>query len=510
MEITLGESFARTARKFPAKIAVMDDREKATYDQMNRRVNRWAHVLKGLGLDKGRKVATLSNNCIRLMEVFLGNLKAGVVTVPLNSRGTLTDIVFQASKTDCELVVFEGDFTKVAEGMPEKLPGVKQYVCMGKNPPSFAADYEDLLGKAAETEPRVELAEEAEAVIMFTGGTTGDPKGAVLTHKNLLWNIICTTTENQTPAPEETTIYPMQISHIAAYSRFLGFMYAGGRFIAIKNFDADKILDIVESERVTFMVGNPTIYRMLLDANRKKRRDTSSMRRWICTQGFLHANLKEDLEKDLWPPGGLYGSYALTESSPAVTVLKPWDTPREWGSVGRAYMPLEVRVVDSDDQDVPVGQEGEILVKGPTVFKGYYKEPGETVRTLRGGWLHTGDLGKYDDLGYLYMVDRLKDMIKTGGLNVYCREVEEVLSYHPGIAEAVIIGVPDDKWGEAIRAIVVPQKGANLTAESVVEHCRQRLASYKKPTSVIFVNELPKGSFGGKVLKRVLREKYGK
>ena len=146
----------------------------------------------------------------------------------------------------------------------------------------------------------------------------------------------------------------------------------------------------------------------------------------------------------------------------------------------------------------------------PTVFKGYYKEPAETVRTLRGGWLHTGDLGKYDDLGYLYMIDRLKDMIKTGGLNVYCREVEEVLSYHPEIGEAVIIGVPDDKWGEAIRAVVVPKKGVNLTAESVIEHCRQRLASYKKPTSVIFVNELPKGSFGGKVLKRVLREKYGK
>ncbi|HYB19639.1 MAG TPA: AMP-binding protein [Thermodesulfobacteriota bacterium] len=510
MEITLGESFARTARKFPAKIAVMDDVGKATYDQLNRRVNRWAHVLQGLGLKKGRKVATLSNNCIRLMEVFLGNLKVGIVTVPLNSRGTLNDIVFQASKTDCEMVIFESDFTEVAEGMREKLPEVRHYVCMGKNPPSFAADYDDLLGAARETEPGVELVEEDEAVIMFTGGTTGDPKGAVLTHKNLLWNIICTTTENQTPAPEETTIYPMQIYHIAAYSRFLGFMYAGGRFIAIKNFDADKILDIVEKERVTFMVGNPTIYRMLLDANRKKRRDTSSMRRWICTQGFLHENLKEDLEKDLWPPGGLYGSYALTESSPAVTVLKPWDTPREWGSVGRAYMPLEVRIADPDDEDVPVGQEGEILVKGPTVFKGYYKEPAETVRTLRGGWLHTGDLGKYDDLGYLYMVDRLKDMIKTGGLNVYCREVEEVLSYHPEIGEAVIIGVPDDKWGEAIRAVVVPKKGVNLTAESVIEHCRQRLASYKKPTSVIFVNELPKGSFGGKVLKRVLREKYGK
>jgi acyl-CoA synthetase (AMP-forming)/AMP-acid ligase II len=232
------------------------------------------------------------------------------------------------------------------------------------------------------------------------------------------------------------------------------------------------------------------------------------MRRWICTQGFLHQNLKEELEKDLWPPGGLYGSYALTESSPAVTVLKPWDTPREWGSVGRPYMGIEVRIVDDHDQDLPVGGEGEIIVQGPTVFKGYYKEPEETKKTLRNGWLHTGDMGKYDDLGYLYMVDRLKDMIKTGGLNVYCHEVEEVLSHHPGISEAVIIGLPDEKWGEAVCAVVVPRKGVELTEESVIAHCRDRLAGYKKPSKVIFVDELPKGSFGGKVLKRELRKKY--
>ena len=510
MEVTLGESFARSARKYPNKIAVMDDEGRMPYDQLNRRVNRWVHALTGIGLQKGTKVATLSNNCIRLMEVFLGNLKAGVVTVPLNSRGTLADIAFQITKTDTEMIVFEKSYAGMAEALHEKLPHIRRYVCLGEKGVSFAIDYDELLSNSSEAEPEISLVEEDEAVIMFTGGTTGTPKGAVLTHKNLLWNIICTTTENQTPAPEETTLYPMQIYHIAAYSRFLGFMYAGGTFIAIKEFEADRILDMVEQERVTFMVGNPTIYRGLLEANRKKKRNTSSLKRWICTQGFLHENLKDQLEADLWLPGGMYGSYALTESSPAVTVLKPWDTPREWGSVGRPYMAIDVRIVDEEDRDVAVGAEGEIIVRGPTVFKEYYKEPEETARTLRNGWLHTGDMGKYDDLGYLYMVDRVKDMIKTGGLNVYSREVEEVLSYHPGIAEAVIIGLPDEKWGEAVCAVVVPRKGAELTAESVINHCRDRLSHYKKPASVIFVDELPKGTFGGKILKRVLREKYGK
>jgi len=297
--------------------------------------------------------------------------------------------------------------------------------------------------------------------------------------------------------------------HTAALSRFLAYMYAGGTFIGSKTFDPEVYLDMVEKERTTFIVGNPAIYRMLLEANRKRPRNTSSIKRWLCTQGFLHQDLKEEVEMYLWPEGELYGSYALTEASPAVTVLKPWDTPREWGSVGRPYMCTEVRIVDEEDRDLPVGEAGEIIVRGPTVFKGYYKNHEETEHTLRGGWLHTGDVGRYDDLGYLYMVDRIKDMIKTGGINVYCREIEEVLSRHPGVEEGVVIGVPHSKWGESIRAIIVTKKGAHLTEEAVIDHCRRHLASHKKPTSVVFVDELPKGTFGGKVLKRVLRDSYG-
>ncbi len=510
MEMTLGQAFARSARKFPEKIACMDDEGSITYERMNGRVNRWAHALKGLGLTKGRHVATISNNCIPLMEVYLGNLKAGVVTVPLDSRGTLDDICREADTTDCETLVFHSEFADRVEKMTERLPRIKTLVCTGDTPSGFAHSYEDLLKKASQEEPAYNLVEEDEAFLMFTGGTTGRPKGAILTHKSLLWNIICVTTENQSPTPEDRIYYPMQMYHTAALSRFLAFMYAGGTFIGSRTFDPETYLDMVEKERTTFIVGNPTIFRMLLEANRKKPRDTSSMKRWLCSQGFLHLDLKEDVNRYLWPNGRLYGSYALTEASPAVTVLKPEDRPREWGSVGRPYMCTEVRIVDQEDRDLPVGEEGEIVVKGPTVFKGYYNNPEETQRTLRGGWLHTGDIGKYDDLGYLYMVDRLKDMIKTGGINVYCREIEEVLSLHEGVAEGVVIGVPHPKWGESIRAVIVSKKDSSITEESVIDHCRRHLASHKKPTSVVFVEELPKGTFGGKVLKRVLREKYGK
>jgi fatty-acyl-CoA synthase len=509
MEMTLGEAFARSARKFPEKIACMDDRQRLTYDALNRRVNRWAQASKGLRLEKGTHVATLANTCVPLMEIYLGNLKRGLVTVPLNSRGTLEDMRFQVENTDCRVLVFEKGFAAQAEALHASLPQLEVLIGAGGDNPGFALDYEMLLAYAADQEPGSPLREEDDAFILFTGGTTGAPKGAVLTHKSLLWNIICVTTENQSPAPEERIYYPMQIYHSAALSRFLAYMYAGGTFIGSREFNPDRYLDVVEKERTTCTVGNPTIYRMLLEANRRKRRDTSSIKRWICTQGFLHLGLKEEIERDLWPQGQFYSSYALTEASPAVTILKPTDRPRQWGSVGRPYMCTEVRIVDEEDRDLPAGQAGEMIVRGPTVFKGYYRNPEETERTLRGGWLHTGDVGKYDDLGYLYMVDRLKDMIKTGGLNVYCREIEEVLSRHPDVVEGAVIGVPHPKWGESIRAIVVRRGGAEVTEKTLIEHCRKHLADYKKPTSVVFVDDLPKGTFGGKILKRILREKYG-
>jgi len=506
MQMTLGEAFARSARKFPDKVACMDDERSATYADMNRRVNRWSNACEGLKLTKGTHVATLSNNCLRLMEVFLGNLKKGLVTVPLDSREKSAEIERQARSIDCTALVFDQEFSSVAEELRAKLPELAPMVCFGEKVPGFALSYEDLLAKSSDQEPVSRLEEEDDAFIIFTGGTTGTPKGAILSHKSLLWNIISITTENQSPAPEDTIFYPMQMYHTAAMSRFLAYMYAGGTFIGSRKFDPDSYLEYVERYRTTFVVGNPTIYRMLLAANRKKRRDTTSMTRWLNTQGALTPAEKEEIETELWPNAAYYSSYALTEASPAVTVLKPWDRPADWGSVGRAYMCTEVRIVEADDKDLPVGEPGEIIVRGPTVFKGYYKNPAETERTLRGGWLHTGDLGKYDDRGYLYMVDRLKDMIKTGGLNVYSKEVEEVLARHPGIAEAAVIGIPHPKWGESVCAVIVPAQGHALTAEAVEQYCQEHLAGFKKPSTIHFVDEMPKGTFGGKILKRVLRE----
>lgn len=510
MEMTLGGCFARSARKYPFKCAVMDDETRLPYRELNSRVNRLANALLGAGLSKGMRAATLSSNCTELMQVYLANLKLGVVTVPLDARATEEELLRQVCLTRPHALFFHASLTQVAQAILAHHSELHPVVSFGGKAELPATDMERLLASGSDQEPPSKVRERDDAFILFTGGTTGVPKGAILTHKSLLWNIICVTTENQCPSPEDITFYPMQMYHSAALSRFLAFMYAGGTFIGSRVFDPEMYLAMVQRERTTFIVGNTAIWLKLLEVQRVRRYDTSSMKRWLHTHDPLEPDLRKEIQELLFPKGQMYGSYALTEASPAVTVLKPWDEPCHWSSVGKPYMCTEVRVADPET-DLPVGTEevGEIQVRGPTLMRGYFKNQRETRAALRGGWLHTGDLGRYDQKGYLYVVDRLKDMIKSGGMNIYAREVEEVLMSHPKVREAAVIGVPHQRWGQTVRAIVVPHKGVSLTQEEILSYCRDRMAGYKKPTSVVFLEELPRGSFGGKVLKRVLRQLYG-
>lgn len=510
MEMTLGYSVVRNARKYPNKTAILCGEDRRTYRQLNERSNRLARVLWRLGLRKGDRIATLSFNSVELMEAYIAHLKMGAITVPLNAWGTDKEIQYQAEFTDSKALIFHRDFLPRVEKIRPLLPQVKEWIFIGTPLPPFAKPYKELIEQNSPEDFPIEVQEEEEAFILFTGGTTGVPKGAVLTHKSLLWNIISVTTENQSPTPDDVIYYPMPLFHTAALSRFLAYMYAGGTFIVSREFDAQKCLEIIQREGVTAMTGNPTIWGMLLKEIAKKNYETRSMRMYLSSQGLLHQGMQQAIETRLFPNAKTYISYALTEASPGVTILKPWDRPKEPGSVGKPYMCTEVRIVDDEDHDLPPGEVGEIIIKGPTVMKEYYKNPGETAEALRGGWLHTGDLGKYDQDGFLYFVDRKKDMIKSGGLNIYSKEIEEVLAKHPKIAEAVIIGLPDEKWGETVKAVVVVKEGESLSEQDVIDYCKQFLASYKKPTSVAFLDALPKSPFGSKVLKRQLRERFAK
>ena len=511
MQMVLGEAFARSARKNPSKTAIIDDKGRLTYGQLNERVNRLVNGLKGLGFRKGDRVAVLSRNCIPMMEIILANLKLGLTTVPIVVRGTKKDYANQLKQCEISTFFYHQEFSGTVQDLKAELPELKNTLGFEGSTPEATWSYDEILGKSAPTEIAERIEEEDPAFILFTGGTTGHPKGAILTHQNLLWNAINYMIEGNCPLPHDRVYYTMQLYHSAALSRFLSFMFAGGTYRVSPDFDPEKYLKVVEEDRSTFVVGNTAIWRLLLEANRRRRRDTSSVRVHMHGQSTLYPSLKKEIGEELFPSSELHVTYALTEASPQVSILKPTDRPAHWSSVGRPYISTEVRIADPDnDQPLAQGETGQILVRGPSVMKGYYNNPQETENTLRGGWLHTGDLGRFDELGYLYAVDRLKDMIKTGGINVFASEVEEVIVAHPEVLEAAVIGVPDEKWGETIRAIVVKKPQSRLEPQSIIEYCKNNLASHKKPTSVVFLDSLPRGSFGGKVLKKELREKYGR
>ena len=508
-EMTWGRALVRSMHKYPDKIAVQDDRASLNYKQFNNQVNCLANALKGLRLKKGDRLATLSGNCLELMTVYLASLKIGVIPCPLDVRGLPEEQSVQMELVKPAMLAFHPDLADRAREILKKTTEGIPATVLGKADGLSVNSTAKLIEQGSSEEPVAAVQGDDVAFILFTGGTTGTPKGVMLTHLNLIWNAVNVISENGSPSPESRIYYPMQIYHSGALSRFLASLYAGGTFIGTRTFDPAAYLDAVEKERCTFAVGNTAIWNMLLEEGRRRRRDTRSVTSWLHAQGDITPEFRDEIRGVLFPNGLMYASYALSEASPGVTILKPQDCPRKWPGIGRPYMTMEARLVDDQDQDVPVGEPGQILLRGPNIMKGYYNNPGETATAMAGGWLHTGDVASADDFGYLYFEDRLKDVIKSGGINIFGREVENAIATHPGVQEVAVIGVAHPKWGEAVRAVVVPRAGVALTPEEIIGHCKSRLASHKKPASVVFTDELPKGSFGSKVLKKILRNKFG-
>jgi len=509
MEMVFGEGLRRNARKYPDKTAILCEGKRRTYREFNLRVNRLAHALKKLGLGPKDHVATLSYNAVELMEIYFANLKLGIPLVPLNVRYIAPECLRYMRLMDSTVLIFQDRMTDLVQAIRSQLDRVKVFICFGEKIPSFARSLEGLMAEASDAEPEAEVLEKSPAFIISTGGTTGFPKGAILTHRNFMWNTINTTVEGQNPLLDDVILYPLPLYYGAAVSRLLSSVYVGSTFMVMEEFDAPKGLRLIEEEKATAIIGNATIWASLIAAKEATPRDTSSVRMWYSAMGALPLVMKEKVAKFLFPAAQPFIGYGLTEATGGVTFLKPHDAPRDPGSSGRPVYCCEVKIVDEDEKELPVGEVGEILVRGPIVMGDYYNNPQETAKTLRGGWLHTGDLGKRDDLGYIYIASRLKDMIKSGGINIYALEVEEAITRHPQVAEAAVIGVPHEKWGEAVMAIVVPKKGHNPSEQEIIDHCREHLASHKKPTAVAFVEQLPKTPIG-KVMKNVLREEFGR
>jgi len=499
---TIDYFLKRTASKFSPREALVCAGRRISYADFDQGVTRLANTLISLGVKKGDPVALLAYNGPEFAYAVFGVQRAGAVCVPLNYRLKTQELTYILEDSESKVILYGTQFSETVNSLRGKTR-LDRYICLSEEE---AAD-KSLPAGSPPRYPQVEIEEEGPATLLYTSGTTGHPKGAVLTHKNLIWTCVSQAVEYGVSGADKVLI-TSPMFHTGAFFRFLTAVYLGNTICLMEQFDPVKFLEIIQEEEITFTSLVPTMFIMVdqLPENVKNSFRTTSLRKYITSGSILPVDLVRRIQK-LFPQAEIRDSYGATEFNFA-TVLQPEDLERKLGSVGRAHVNAEVRILNEQGQEVPPGEVGEICVRGPQVMREYFQDPQGTKEAFHQGWFRTGDLGKMDAEGFLYIVDRRTDMIISGGENIYPREIEEVLYAHEKIAEAAVIGVPDPLWGEAVRAIIVPKPGAGLTEQEVIDFCVQRLAGYKKPRSVIFADSLPKNP-SNKVLKRILKERYG-
>lgn len=501
--MTAADIVARHARTTPDAPALADPRTSRTWAQLDDRVSRLATVLAGRGVDRGDRVAVLGLNSVELVESYLAVLRIGAICVPLNFRLTAGEIAFQLADCGPTAVVCDDRFAATVETARADAPSVRTVLGLGEG-------LDALLAEAGPGSWGDDVADDEPAYVMYTSGTTGRPKGAVLTHRNLLLHAFLSITHMGTAGDDRVSLSGAPLFHIAGLSGMLPTLIAGGRVIIPPSggFDPVATVDTLEREKVSSCFFVPAQWQAICAVPGLAERDLSALRRISWGAAPASTTLIRTMI-DTFPQATVVTAFGQTECSPVTCVLRGEDSVRKIGSVGTPMIGVEVRVVDPEMNDVPRGEVGEIVYRGPTVMREYWGRPDATAEAFRGGWFHSGDLVREDPDGYLYVVDRAKDMIISGGENVYSAEVEDVLAAHPGIADVAVIGVPDPRWGETPLAVVVP---ADPTAppdlDAVVAWCADRLTRYKRPTRIAVVDALPRNPTG-KVLKTELRRDHG-
>jgi acyl-CoA synthetase (AMP-forming)/AMP-acid ligase II len=455
-------------------------------------------MLRALGVRPGDRVALLARNRTHYLDYVLGTFWAGGVINPVNLRWSAREIGFSLTDSETRLLIVEPEFAGLIEEIRAFAPGVQRII--SSSPAEGWAEappVEDALRNGDDM-----------AAIMYTGGTTGQPKGVMLSHSNLAASAIGSlAVPGMAPGP--VFLHSAPLFHIGALSGMLIALFSGSTHAFLPAFEPVALLETIERARVHDIFFVPTMLRMVLDHPRFAAFDLSSIGHIRYGASPMDEAL---LDRALvaFPGARFSQAYGMTELSPIATLLPPHDhgpASRASGklhSAGRATPVVEIRIVGPDEEELPRGVLGEVLARGPTVMMGYWKRPEETAHALRGGWMHTGDIGRMDEDGYVTVVDRLKDMIITGGENVYSVEVENIIAMHPAVAAVAVIGVPDTHWGERVHAVVVPRADWPADGEAIRAHCRALLAGYKIPRSVEFVEALPL-SAAGKVLKAALR-----
>ncbi|MEE4496204.1 long-chain-fatty-acid--CoA ligase [Streptomyces sp. BE230] len=503
--LSLGAQLTRFAGRHPDRLAFRFEGRELTYAELDGRVSRLARALRARGTGRGDRVAVVMNNALEVLESYFAVVRLGAVAVPVNFRLVAEEIAYVLADSGTSAVLTDAALAPVVTEALARNGRALPVLSTGEGErPEGVASYEAALAEQPDAPLIVDVHENEPAFIMYTSGTTGRPKGAVLTHLNLVANTL-NSHEVQPILAGERGLACVPLFHIAGLSTCVNHFLAGASVVigATGGFGAGEMLDLLERERINGCFFVPSQWAAIC-AHPGVRERRLHLTRISWGAAAATPTLLRDMA-DTFPGVRIISTFGQTEMSPVTCALGHEDALRKLGSVGRPVSRVDIRIVDEEMRDVEPGEVGEIVYRGPTMMREYWNRPDATAEAFEGGWFHSGDLCRMDDEGFVYVVDRKKDMIISGGENIYSAEVEAAVDAHPGVAEVAVIGVPHEKWGETPRAYVVAHDAANPPTErEIIEHCRERLASYKKPSSVVIVATLPRNA-SGKVIKGALR-----
>ncbi len=502
----IGSWASRRAFLSGDRIALIDGDIRITYAEFDRRTDQLAYALRDLGVRHGDRVAALLVNSAAFLETMFATAKLGAVFVPINFRLAPPDVTFLLADSGADVFVWSGHLSPLARaGLDGESVRVRTRMVVGGAPADGEADFEQVLASGEQRALGINVAGRDVACLMYTSGTTGRPKGAMLTHDNLLWQVINVLSTGRGLRETDRTVTVASMFHIGGLGvHTLPLLYIGGTNAILPVFDADNVLAAMARERVTVQFLVPVMWAALQAVPGFDNYDLTALEMAVtggapCPQPVVEYFLEKGMP--------FQESFGMTEIAGG-SILDADHLKEKAGTIGRPYFHLRARIVNEKDLDVPAGEVGELVVRGPNVFAGYWGLPEATAEALRGGWFHTGDMGRVDAEGFITLVDRKKDMIITGGENVYPVEIEQVLYRHPAVREVAVVGVPHVRWGETPIAVVALKDGAQTTSDDLIGYARERLAHFKCPTHVEYVPELPRNATG-KVLKTALRKEYG-
>ncbi len=501
MKINVGYLLYKRAMLDPNKEALVVGEVRRSYRELNERANRLANAMREMGVKRGDRVAVLALNEPEYLELYFGLGKIGVVLVPINHRLAPPEIAYIAGNCGAGIFIFGPEFTPVAEAIREQIPA-DTFIGITHAPPEWARAYEEVVGAADASEPDHVGGDDDTLTILYTSGTTGKPKGAELTHYGYYSNSVnlkCTLGEIG-----DRLLMPLPLFHIGALAPVPMCVHFGQTMIFQKAFEPAGFLKLIQTENISWFGSVPQVLMFLRSVPEFETFDWSTIKLALVYAAPVPVTLIKAFAEKGMEVRQLYG---MTECTGPATVIDGEHAIQKAGSCGLPFFHTDIRVVDTDGKDVGPEDVGEVLIRTTHPMKGYYNNPEATADTIRDGWLYSGDIAKVDEDGFLYILDRKKDMIISGGENIYPAEVEDCLLGHPAIADVGVIGSPDEKWGEAVKAIVVTKGDEKPSREDIIEWCSDKLARFKTPKEIVFTDEIPRTPTG-KVLKRVLREKF--